>query len=159
MKLHQLSLLKESLLTRCCFHDEAAREASKIWPKGAWSKVSAQVTAVCVCVCGRAPVENTRADGTETIPALDATARCCRLVPAVPRRAPVVRWAAAACNDTQTAALHTLICPITTAIITSATCDSADLCRVCRRRLGLRVCVCVHRTGMCLPFGGMYSIW
>lgn len=78
-------------------------------------------------------VENTHTHtqtGRRQCLCLTRRADVCRLVPAVPYLAPVVRWAASARNDTQPLALHTLICPISTTIITSASCDSADLCPV-----------------------------
>lgn len=67
--------------------------------------------------------------------------------------APVLRWVVCVSNDTQTLALHTLICNITTTIIASVLCDEPDSC------VSAWACFCVHRTGTCLPFGGMYSIY
>lgn len=115
-------------------------------------KVSAQVRAMSMQTYTQ-KVKNTHTVGIETIGVFDATGRCCCLHPAVPYLAPVGRWAVSVSNDTQTLALHTLISTITTTIITSALCDSPDLC------VSAWACLCVHRTGTCLPFGGMYSIW
>lgn len=86
------------------------------------AKVSTQVRPVR----NSQTVKNTHTVGIETIHVFDATGRCCSLGPAVPYLVPAGSWAASGSNDTQALLLHTLICTITTAIITSALCDSAD---------------------------------